>query len=630
MNKLKSYFNTQRIILIVIVFVFYGNTLKNGYALDDYIVTEKGNITTEGIKAIPKIIKSYYVDRSEDIKFDYRPMVKICFAIEHELFGLNAVVSHFFNLIFYIAGLLLLYRVLLLLFSTYDSSLIFYSVALFAIMPIHSEVVASLKNRDILLCFIFCLLGFKNFILFFEANKKNWALLLISNLCFYAAFLSKFDALPYLAIVPVLLYAKHGSQIKWLLLFCAFFFISFALYKLTKNTALDKSEFKRIYYYFENPLYFDRTFLHRIIATFNCLGFYINQVIIPFKQSCYYGVDTVSVYNLNSWGYLGIIASPLLLFGLIKSFLKKDFMLFSGLLIFCASVSMYLNLVKPAVGIVADRFAFFSSLGVAIVAVSLLNKYVSLTPKLNNNIKVTFGAIVLVFMVMSLTRNKEWDNINTLVDADYKKYPNSSFLNYKQGLNIVKAIEDKNSPLSIDQKRAKVQEARLLIEKSISIDSSYAVSQTYLSYVLVYLINDFNAALPHINTAMRLKESTELYFYKAICMRETKQKDSSEFYLLKCVERDNKYYNAYNLLMYDYNLSKDYQKSIDLFNSAIKKGVETVEVYNALGKTYWEMKNNAEANIYYRKALNIDASNQEAAAMVKQTSTSIKDSTIVK
>jgi hypothetical protein len=86
MNKIKTYFNTQRIILIAIVFAFYGNTLKNKYALDDYIVTEKGNMTTQGIKAIPKIIKSYYVDRSEDIKFDYRPMVKISFAIEHELF----------------------------------------------------------------------------------------------------------------------------------------------------------------------------------------------------------------------------------------------------------------------------------------------------------------------------------------------------------------------------------------------------------------------------------------------------------------------------------------------------------------------------------------------------------------
>ena len=628
MSKLKTYFNNHRLFLILIAVVFYGNTLKNDYALDDYIVTEKGNATTEGIKAIPKIIKSYYVDRSEDIKFDYRPMVKISFALEHELFGVSAGVSHFFNILFYIIGLLLLYQVLLLLFSKYDSILIFYAVALFAVMPIHTEVVASLKNRDILLCFIFCMIGFKNFILFFEAIKKNWLLLLLSVLSFYAAFLSKFDALPYLAIVPVLLYAKHHSQIKWLAIFCLFFIASFALFKFTKTSVLDKSEFKRLYYYFENPLYFDKTFVHKIIATFNSLGFYINQIVFPFKQSCYYGVDTVSIDKLNAWGYLGIIASPILVFGVIKSFVKKEFMLFSGLLIFCASVSMYLNLVRPAVGIVADRFAFFSSLGLAIVSISLLHKYSAIGTGLSKNLKITFGVIGIVFFAMSFTRNKDWENINTLVGADYKKYPNSSFLNYKQALNIVKSVEDKNSPLSIEQKRMKVQEARLLIEKSISIDSNYAVSQTYISYILVYLINDFKAALPHINTAIKLRETTELYFYKAICMRETKQKDSSEFYLLKCIKRDNKYYNAYNLLMYDYNINKEYQKSIDLFKKAISEGIETVEIYNALGKTYWEMQNNTEANVYYRKALALDATNQEAAAMVKRTDV-IKDTTSV-
>ena len=621
MNKIKTYFNAQRILLLVIVFMFYGNTLKNGYALDDYIVTEPGNITTQGIKAIPKILKSYYVDRSDDIKFDYRPMVKISFAIEHELFGVNVGVSHFFNLIIYLIGIYILYSVLLLLFSKQDPLLVFYCVALFAIMPIHNEVVASLKNRDILLCFIFCLIGFKNFILFFEMDKKNWLLLFASLISFYAAFLSKFDALPYLAIVPFTLYAKHRNQLVWILLFCGILILSYYLFKFTKIRAIEKSDYSRVFYYFENPLYFDKTFSHRIIATFNCLGFYINQIIFPFKQSCYYGVDTISVYKLNVWGYIGIIVSPLLLFGLVKSFIKKDFMLFAGLFIFCASVSMYLNLVKPAVGIVADRFAFFSSLGIAIVVISLLSKYISLTPTLPKNVKIGFGFLAVLFMIMSFTRNKDWENINTLVNADYKKYPNSSYLNYKQGLNIVKSIEDKKSPLSVDQKRAKVQEARLLIEKSISIDSSYSVSHTYLSYILVYLLNDFNAALPHINSALRLKESTELYFYKAICMRETKQKDSSEFYLLKCINRDNKYYNAYNLLMYDYNLNKDFQKTIDLFKNAINKGVESVEVYNALGKTYWEMQNNTEANVYYRKALAIDASNQEAAAMVKRTST---------
>lgn len=618
MNKLKSFFTPHKLFLIIIVFAFYGNTMKNDYALDDYIVTEKDNITTKGISAIPKIFRSYYIDRSEDVRFDYRPLVKISYAIEHELFGLNASVSHFFNIFIYLIGLFILYDTLLLMFSEYDKSLLFYSVTLFAILPIHSEVIASLKNRDILLCFVFCIASLKTIFLFFESKNKKWWLLIISMLFLYAAFLSKFDALPYMAIIPVLIFIKYRPNMKWIISLILILFISLVLYRLSKRGILDKTTAKRVFYYFENPLYFENDLQYKIIAVFNSLGFYIQQIIMPFKQCCYYGLDTISVHKLGIHGYLGIIASPILIFGLIKSYLKKDFFLFSGLFIFCASVSMYLNFVVPAVGIVADRFAFFSSLGLAIVVISFLSKYIVLTTKPNTNIKVLFFGVLLLFGTMTFSRNKDWKNLYTLIDADYTKYPNNSFLNYKQGLNIIKTIEDKNSPLSLDQKKNKLIEARGLIEKSISIDSTYAISHSYLSYILVYLVNDFNAALPHINTALKIQETTELYFYKAICMRETKQKDSCEFYLLKCISRNNSYMNAYNLLMYDYNANNEFDKTIKLFNQAINSGVNTVEIYNGLGKTYWQMKNNEEAKKYYRKALDINPTNEEASEMLKR------------
>lgn len=618
MDKIKSFFTPHKLFLALIVFVFYGNTLKNDYALDDYIVTEKDNITTKGISAIPKIFSSYYIDRSEDVRFDYRPMVKISFAIEHELFGLSPIVSHFFNIIIYLVGLLLLYETLLILLSDYDKSLVFYCVALFAVLPIHSEVIASLKNRDILLCFVFCLMSLKNILFFFESNRKKWWLLLFSLLYFYFAFLSKYDALPYMAIIPVLVFIKYRPSLKWIIVLLFVLFASLVLYRLSRRGILDKTTAKRVFFYFENPLYFEKDLQYKIIAMFNSLGFYIHQIIIPFKQCCYYGLDTISVHKLSIHGYIGILASPLLLFGLIKSYIKKDFMLFGGLFMFCASISMYLNVVVPAVGIVADRFSFFASLGFAIVTISLLSRYISLNIKLNTNIKIVFVGVLILFGTMTFSRNKDWKNIYTLVDADYKKYPNNSFLNYKQGLNIVKQIEDKNSPLSLEQKKNKLMEARKLIERSISVDSTYAISHSYLSYILVYLLNDFNAALPHINAALKIEETTELYFYKAICMRETQHKDSCEFYLLKCISRNNSYMNAYNLLMYDYNSNNEFEKTISLFNQAINNGVKTVEIYNGLGKTYWQMKNNEEAKKYYRKALEIDSTNVEASEMLKR------------
>ena len=79
MNKLKAYFNKERLIIFMSVLLFYGNILKNDYSLDDSIVTEKDNITSKGFRAIPKLLKSYYLERADNMKFEYRPIVKISF-----------------------------------------------------------------------------------------------------------------------------------------------------------------------------------------------------------------------------------------------------------------------------------------------------------------------------------------------------------------------------------------------------------------------------------------------------------------------------------------------------------------------------------------------------------------------
>jgi tetratricopeptide (TPR) repeat protein len=279
---------------------------------------------------------------------------------------------------------------------------------------------------------------------------------------------------------------------------------------------------------------------------------------------------------------------------------------------------MYLNVLRPAVGIVADRFTFFASLGVAISIIALLIKKHPLQLPLSKSVLIISIIIITVFGSVTIARNTNWNSLNSLITADYNKYPNNSFLNYKQGVNLIREMQEPNAKFSPEQRNSRVREAKALLEKSVRIAPDYAQSRTYLAYVLIYLINDFKAAIPEVNLALQSKESTELYFYKGICMRETKQKDSAEFYLKKCLERDHTYFNAYNLLMFDYNAANEFQKSIDMYNNAIKNGVETVEIYNGLGKTYWQMKNNVEAKKYYQKALGINPSNEEAAAMVKR------------
>ena len=616
---MKDYFNRHRLVLLLVVAILYGNTLRNGYSLDDSIVTEPSNITAQGIKAIPKIMRSYYIERAKNIRFEYRPLVKVSFALEHQLFGVNPAVSHVFNLLLYLIGLFFLYGTLKLLFSAYGDSTAFYITLLFAVMPIHTEVVASLKNREELLCFVFCMLAFQQFFLFFDSGFRKWLSLSQALLAFYLAFLAKLDALPFLAVIPVLAYAKTRRHLKQLLFFSALLFGCYVLYTLTKKGILEERSAKRVYSYFENPLFFDKDWKLRIIALFNSLGFYINQVLIPVKQSCYYGLDTIPVSRLSWHGWLGILSCPLIAYGLVRSYLKKDLLLFSGLFLFCSAVSMYLNLVRPAVGIVADRFAFLSSLGAAITIVALLHPRFLAGPVLSRQVMGGAAVILLLCGAAVIMRNRDWKSLDTLILADLPKYPNSAFLNYRAGLSIVQGIEQKRTKVaSAEQQRELFVKARKLLERSVSIDPGYVVSRSYLCYIDIYLLNDFQAALPHIDTALSIEKNTELYFYKAICMRESKQRDSAELYLYKCLELDIAYQNAYNLLTYDYEASGRYQKNVELYTQALRAGVYTVPVNNGLGKAYWQLGDTAQAISYYQQALGIEPTNEEATAMVNR------------
>jgi hypothetical protein len=88
------------------------NSIPNDYNLDDELVTQNHRLTAGGISAIPDIFTEPYYKDKMGYSYEYRPMVLVSFAIEHEFFGDNPHVSHFFNVLLYALLCLTLYRVL--------------------------------------------------------------------------------------------------------------------------------------------------------------------------------------------------------------------------------------------------------------------------------------------------------------------------------------------------------------------------------------------------------------------------------------------------------------------------------------------------------------------------------------
>ena len=86
------------LLIIVFCFVLYGNTINNDYSLDDNFNTFENIHVQKGIKGIPGIFSSRYCT-GENQTYGYRPVAQTSFALEHQFFGLNPHVSHFFNVL---------------------------------------------------------------------------------------------------------------------------------------------------------------------------------------------------------------------------------------------------------------------------------------------------------------------------------------------------------------------------------------------------------------------------------------------------------------------------------------------------------------------------------------------------
>lgn len=253
--------------LVVFFFSFalYLNTLNNDYNLDDELVTQNHWATSKGWDVLkfnfdafsdtrlsdssfaqkvkyflPVIFRvPYYQDKS-GFKYEYRPMVFASFALEHALFAKKTTingtdvetdlpwVSHLINVLLYGLLCMLLFTVLCRLFTVYNILFPFIISLLFAAYPMHTEVVASIKNRDEMLALIFGLLSLNFSLAYIKKNKAGYLFLIL--LFFVSGILSKPTSVTFALLIPLCLVVFTNAGYRKLILLAAVLIIPSVLY----------------------------------------------------------------------------------------------------------------------------------------------------------------------------------------------------------------------------------------------------------------------------------------------------------------------------------------------------------------------------------------------------------------
>lgn len=596
-----------KIALVVITIVLYYNTIFNYFALDDYYINYHNEQITKGFAGIPDILTSLYGDESGQT-FGYRPVVRISFALENQFTAnskYNPGISHLINMLLYIVGILLLYKVLRRLLRNYNIWFPFLVMLLFLSHPTHTEVVASLKNRDIILNFIFSFFAIWQFIKWADTGKIKFVI--FGMLSFFLAALSKETAVAQLAVFPLVLYFFTDISQKKLLGF-SLTALSVVLLALV-GPWLFLPEFHREIMFFENPLVAEPNFMVRLSTSFYILGWYLKMLVYPYPLGFYYGFNMIPIVN---WANIWVILSFVAYIGMaIIAFLglKKKTLLSFIILYFFITISMYANIVYPVPGIVGDRFLFFPSLAFSLAIVFLFYKLfrVDLSDKKIPNLK--FIGIIALTLVLFLPygqytriRNYQWNNEYSLYHTDQKHLFQSVKANELYASTLIEKVNVELAKPVNPYKFVEylVDSAVMHYEQAVRLDSSHF--GTWNNVGAVYAKIYGNQAL--------IREKS--YWNKNDTVKaEKEKKDAAKYFAMA----DNAFKTAiffkpdFGSAYFNRGFAFELQ---GMYDSAIYNYNQVTRIDGPYAKTFSRI-----ANVYYKKG-EIDVAIAENKKMIKQ------------
>jgi protein O-mannosyl-transferase len=360
-------------VFVFVAFLFYGNTLNNGFSMDDELVTvtprNSHPTVSQGVSGIAEIFTSHYaIDNKQS--YSYRPITTASFAIEYELFkdaNNRAFISHFISILLYGLCAIILFNFLDLTWRGKRQDFALFVTVLFMIHPIHSEVVNNIKSRDELLLFLFGFAAGIQFLRSIDTGKLThiiWGVIL-----FILANLSKESGIVFLALIPLTIFFFRPEKRRELVINVIVLSVTFLTTRLASVSLLGEVDEVRHFLFFENPL-FEMDFMARIPVFFYCLLFYIIMMCFPYPLKYYYGFDEVPMltYSDGLFYVALIVVMSLVILAFVQIFKRTT--LSYAVLFFFLAIGGAANLIFPVPGIVAERFATLASVGF-VIALSL-------------------------------------------------------------------------------------------------------------------------------------------------------------------------------------------------------------------------------------------------------------------
>lgn len=603
MSGLSRYFKKDGLLpllVFVVAFLVHANTLGHEYALDDSIVITDNQFTTQGLEGLGDIFSkdTFYGFFKKDGKDNlvqggrYRPLSLAMFAIEYELFGQNPFIGHLFNVVLFalLCGLILVFIRQLLKDHKHSEVLAFLAALIFAVHPVHTEVVANIKGRDEILTLLFSILSF-SYVLSYVDHRKMMSLVW-SGICLFLASLSKENAITFVVIIPLALYLFRDIKAKEIFKSSLPAFIGVGVFMVIRFSVLGFSLGSESLELMNNPFlkwtgntYEAMTFMEKLPTVFYTLGAYVKLLFLPTGLTHDYYPRYI---ELMQWSDLVVVCSVLTYLGLgvlfFTQFKKRPVISFS-IGFYLITLSIVSNVVISIGTNMAERFIFMPSLGFCLLIALLYVKSAermkgSMVAEFTKPAYYPFYLLILVFAFGSFKRNKVWENNYALFTSDIQQSTKSAKLCTSAAGILIDT--HKNDPDA--SKLKQLTKAKEYTEQAIQIHPTYK-----------------NAYLLRGNAAFYLKEFDESILWYERILKMDPNYENAQNNLFEAYLRGGEYAGQT-----ENNLTKALQY---LHKAESMKGNQSYEVNRLLGIAYGISQNSTQALVYFQKCVELEPDN---------------------
>lgn len=576
------------VVLALIAFALYANTLGNGFVDDDEAQVLQ-NPWIRSFRFVPDIfgksVWSFLAEQS--ISNYYRPMMHLIYLLNFHLFGLKPWGFHLVNVLFHAANVVLVFHVASRLFTMSGVRMgsvwfapPFLAALLFATHPIHTEAVDWIASIPELSFTFFFLVAFA---LHISKEGLSPARVMLSACAYFVSLLCKETALMLLPVLLLFEIVFHRSLTQRFRSYVPHFGATgvylWVRYQVLYHTFLPITAFH------EKQL----TTYQLIINIPPLIYEYIRSCVIPGPLNFWHFFRPIS--SVMSIAALpGLLAAAFLVAAGVFSW-RKNRMDFFWIFLFLAPLipAFYIKTLpgKPF----AERYLYLPSVGFVVLLAMGLSSLIQKKTSAGITLVV---AITLLYSGVAFERNRDWKDAVTLFQDTVQKSPEATIPRYDLAIAFYRS--------------GKVDAA--LEHLTILVKSTPSEAKFRSAYGAALLQKDrLDEAIQELNTAISLDpKSLETYNDLAVALHRKGQSSEAIAVYRKALSIDPEYPEA------NFNLAAaladegQMDEAINHYESAVRFAPENDYYHNALGIEYAKLGRMQQALVQFQAALNLNPS----------------------